>query len=120
MSRLLRLSAVIADDDPAALDYLARSLERHDVRVVGRAADGDEALAMVGAHAPDALFLDVQMPRRTGLQVVRDLAAHERPVVVITTAFPKHALDSFEIAAADFLVKPFDGRRLARSLGHVR
>lgn len=114
-----RLVAVVADDDPAARDYLKGLLEEAGVEVAALAEDGDAALAAVRAARPDAVFLDVQMPRRSGIQVVQALARDELPVVVITTAFPEFALDSFEIAAADFLVKPFDERRLARSLERV-
>ena len=116
-----QLVVVIADDDAAAREYLGALLRQlGNVRVVAEAADGDQALAAIRAHRPEVIFLDVQMPRRSGLAVVRELAAEELPLVVITTAFPEYALDSFEIAAADFLVKPFDERRLARTLERAR
>lgn len=116
-----QLVVVIADDEPVAREYLGTLLRQlGGVRVVAEAADGDQALAAIRAHRPELIFLDVQMPRRTGLAVVRELAAEELPLVVITTAFPEYALDSFEIAAADFLVKPFDERRLARTLDRAR
>jgi two-component system, LytTR family, response regulator len=112
-----RVRALIAEDEPLARRRLVRLLERRDdVEVAGAARDGDEALAMIAALAPDLLFLDIQMPGLGGFDVLREIGGAGRPFVIFTTAFDQYALKAFEVHALDYLLKPFDEARLDAAL----
>ena len=114
------LRAVIADDEPRARQFLERLLREHgDIEIVGEAKNGAETLAMVGRHHPDVVFLDIQMPDLSGLEVARHLTGDEPPVVVFVTAYDQHAVEAFEVAALDYLLKPIRRERLAESLRRV-
>ncbi|HEX4934610.1 MAG TPA: LytTR family DNA-binding domain-containing protein [Gemmatimonadaceae bacterium] len=113
------LTVVIADDEPIAREGLRHMLAAHDwLRVVGEAASGGATVTMVDALRPDVLFLDVEMPGGTGVDVLQRLT--HRPFVVFTTAFSQHAVTAFELGAVDYLLKPFGGDRLQRALERVR
>jgi DNA-binding LytR/AlgR family response regulator len=115
------IRVLIVDDERRARAYLARLVaEHHDVEVVGEARDGLRALAEIERLSPDLVFLDVQMPEMTGLEVARALPADRAPLVVFTTAYDRYALDAFEVSATDYLLKPYDGERLARALDRAR
>jgi DNA-binding LytR/AlgR family response regulator len=115
------IRALIVDDERRARAYLAKLVAAHeDIVVVGEARDGISALREIEQLAPDLVFLDVQMPEMTGLDVARALPAEKAPIVVFTTAYDRYALDAFEVSATDYLLKPYDGERLAKSLDRVR
>ncbi|MFO1329400.1 MAG: LytTR family DNA-binding domain-containing protein [Rubrivivax sp.] len=110
------MRVLIVDDEPPARARLRRLLAAHpQVQVVGEAGDADEALAAVAALAPDLLLLDVQMPGASGLDLAASLP-DPAPAVVFVTAFDAYALPAFEAAAIDYLLKPVDPARLARSI----
>ena len=112
-----RVRALIAEDEPLARQRLERLLRmRDEVEVAGVARDGDEALAMIAALAPDLIFLDIQMPGLGGFDVLREIGGAGRPFVIFTTAFDQYALRAFEVHALDYLLKPFDGTRLDAAL----
>lgn len=117
-SRADRARCLIVDDEAPAreeLRYLLRDFD--DVRVVGEATDAEEALTLLRSLAYDVVLLDIRMPGGTGLEVAAAVAALPHPpAVVFTTAYPDHAVDAFDLAAADYLVKPFDRDRLRRAL----
>ena len=116
-----RVRALIAEDEPLARRRLERLLKkRGDVEVVGAARDGDEALAMIAALAPDLIFLDIQMPGLGGFDVLREIGGAGRPLVIFTTAFDQYALRAFEVHALDYLLKPFDAARLDAALDRAR
>lgn len=95
---------------------LRRLLLAHaEVEVVAEARDGIEALALAAAHAPDAIFLDVQMPGADGLAVAASLP-DPAPAVVFVTAFGHYALPAFDAAAVDYLLKPADAEHVARAV----
>ncbi|MES2524265.1 MAG: LytTR family DNA-binding domain-containing protein [Gemmatimonadota bacterium] len=105
---------LIADDEPLARERIALLLRALapdvDVREAGNGADAaDEILAW----APDAVFLDVQMPEQDGFQVVASVGPARMPATVFVTAFDQHALRAFDVAAVDYLLKPFDDARFA-------
>jgi two-component system LytT family response regulator len=118
MSEPLRL--LVVDDEPPARARLQRLLQTlPDVQVVGEAADGRTALALAEALDPDALLLDVQMPELGGLDVAASLPAGG-PAVIFVTAYERFALQAFDTAAVDYLLKPVDPERLARALHRLR
>jgi len=117
------MTALIVDDEPLARDELAYLLEPHgEVHVVAQAANGIEALELIDEHEPDLVFLDVQMPGLDGLSVARKVIAKggKLPHFIFATAFDQYAVEAFEIEAADYLLKPIEKERLAKSLERAR
>jgi two-component system LytT family response regulator len=114
------LRVLIADDEPLARAQLRRLLGDHDVEVVAECADGDSVLRDVRSNAPDALLLDIQMPRLDGLQVARHLQREKGPLVVFVTAYDAHAIDALRADALDYLLKPIEPAELAAALARVR
>lgn len=114
------LRAVIADDEPRARQFLERLLrEQGDVEVVGEAKSGGETLALIARLSPDVAFLDIQMPDLSGLEVARHLTGDGAPIVVFVTAYDQHAVEAFEVAALDYLLKPIRRERLAETVRRV-
>jgi two-component system, LytTR family, response regulator len=112
---------LIVDDEPPARRRVAELLAAEPgVEIVGTAASGAEAVAAIRAHAPDVVFLDVQMPDGTGLDVVREIGARSMPVTVFVTAYDQYALKAFDAAAVDYLVKPFDDERFEEAFRRAR
>lgn len=115
------LSAVIVEDEPLALARLSRLLQLHDdVRVVGEAGNVADAMTLIEAHAPQLLFLDIEMPSANGFELLHAIDSEPRPVVIFTTAHQEFAHKAFEVNAADYLVKPFDDERLSRAMERAR
>jgi two-component system LytT family response regulator len=109
----------IADDEPLARANLRLSLDaRSDVAIVGEAASGETAIALVNETAPDVLFLDVRMPDGDAFAVMRALP-NDPPLVVFLTAHEEYALDAFDAPAFDYLVKPCDARRFTECTDRV-
>ena len=115
------IRTLIVDDEPIARRVLEEELEDHpDVEVVGEARHGEEALDLIARLKPDLVLLDLQMPGMGGFEVIRRLAGARLPIVIIVTAFDQHAIQAFEAGAVDYLLKPVNGERLARSLDRAR
>jgi DNA-binding LytR/AlgR family response regulator len=115
------MRALIVDDEPMARRVLREELELlPEVRVVGEASDGREALQTIAKLQPDVVFLDLQMPAMSGFEVVRNLTGPALAVIVIVTAFDEHAVEAFEAGAIDYLLKPVDEVRLRMSVERVR
>ena len=111
----MKLRVLIVDDEPLARRRLSALLGRTELaEVAGEAGDADAAADAIARLDPDVVLLDVRMPGRTGVELARTLGA--RPVVVFTTAYGEHAVDAFDTAAADYLMKPVDPEKLARAL----
>jgi DNA-binding LytR/AlgR family response regulator len=112
------MRALIVDDEPLARKVLREELEvvSPDLAIAGEAADGEAALTQIHALRPDVVFLDLQMPGLTGFDVIRNLDRGTMPVIIIVTAFDKHAIEAFEAGAIDYLLKPVNSTRLAESL----
>jgi len=116
MATMLR--AVIVDDEPLARKRLRELLaERADIELVGEAVDGTSAIQAIDDLRPDLVFLDVEMPEATGLEVLERIS-HD-PFVIFTTAYDRYAVAAFELQAIDYLLKPFGEERLARALDRV-
>lgn len=114
------IRALVVDDEVHAREHLAGLLTASGaVQVVGSCGNALEALRAVRALTPDALFLDVQMPQVSGLQLVSMLDEDRLPCVVFVTAYDEYAVDAFERDALDYLLKPVQPERLARALEKV-
>ena len=114
-----KVTALVADDEPFARSGLRRMLAEFDwIECVGEAASGPAAIESIERLRPDLVFLDIQMPGASGLDVLRRIA--HRPRVVFTTAFAEHAVAAFELGALDYLLKPFGEERLEAALARVR
>jgi len=117
----MTIRTLIVDDEPLARRGLELRLkDAPDVQIVGQCANGREALNAIGELAPDLMFLDIQMPGISGIEVVKQIPKESMPMVVFVTAFDKFAIDAFESHALDYLLKPVDEERLARALDRVR
>jgi two-component system LytT family response regulator len=121
MSAAPVLRVLVVDDEQLARERIADLLkDMPDVLLVGQSADGFSAVEAVQRLEPDVLFLDVQMPGMTGLEVVRALDVQNPPVVIFVTAFDRYALKAFDAAAIDYLLKPFSDERFEQALGRAR
>jgi two-component system LytT family response regulator len=110
------LRTLLVDDEQPARERLARLLgELEGVEVVGQAESGEEALERVLELQPDLLLLDIQMPGASGLEVAASLPS-PRPAIVFCTAFDEYAVEAFELAALDYLLKPVSRARLAQAI----
>ncbi|HZC42841.1 MAG TPA: response regulator transcription factor [Acidobacteriaceae bacterium] len=121
----MTIRAVIVDDEQLArqeLEYLLRKAD--DVEIVAQGNNGVEAVELVRAHQPDVVFLDVQMPGLDGFAVLKKLLDKGRksplPNIVFATAFDRYAVRAFEVNAVDYLLKPFDEKRVRHTLERVR
>ncbi|HRR26901.1 MAG TPA: response regulator [Acidobacteriota bacterium] len=111
-----RLRVLVVDDEELARQRLAGLLASYPhVEVVGEAADGEEALATIAKLQPDVVFLDIQMPGCSGVEVAASLPA-DRPTVVFCTAYDEFAVQAFEVNAVDYLLKPVTRGRLAKTM----
>lgn len=110
--------ALIVDDEAPAREELRFLLEEIGrVQVVGEATNGEEALVLINSLDYDLVFLDIRMPGRSGLEIAKEVhSLPQRPRVIFTTAYPDHAVEAFDLSAADYLVKPFDAERLRRAV----
>jgi len=119
----MSLSAVIVDDEQLARDELAFLLKgAGDVNVIAQGKNGLEAINLIREHNPDLLFLDVQMPGLDGFAVIKKLLDKKIPLpkIVFATAFDQYAVKAFEVNAVDYLLKPFDKKRVAQSIQKAR
>jgi two-component system LytT family response regulator len=113
------ITALLVEDEPEARRSLRGFLGDVDwISIVGEAADGRTAVAMIDRLKPDLLFLDVQLPEMTGLGVLEK--SRHSPEVVFTTAYDQYAVAAFELGALDYLVKPFGKARFLKTLGRLR
>ena len=117
------LTALIVDDEQLARDEL-NFLLRHvdDVQVVAQGKNGVEAVSLIKEHSPDLVFLDVQMPGLDGFGVIKKLLDRKLPMpqFIFATAFDQYAVKAFEVNAVDYLLKPFDKKRVLQAVEKVR
>lgn len=116
------LRTLVVDDETMAIERMQVLLARFPgVSLVGTANTGDQALRLIEALSPDLLLLDISMPGLDGIGVANAIQRMEkRPTVVFVTAFDQYAVTAFDVAAADYLLKPVDTQRLGRALARVR
>ena len=122
MTDPVRLKILIADDEPLAAERLQMMLARLDaVDLVGTAHDGESAVQMAEVLSPDLVLLDIAMPGLDGIEVARALSRQPHsPAVIFVTAFDQFAVAAFDVAAIDYLMKPVEAGRLARSIERAR
>lgn len=115
------LRVVIVDDEPLARDCMRLALAPvRDVTIVAECEDGVAAVEAIVHHAPDIVFLDVQMPGLDGFGVIARIGVDAMPQMVFVTAFDAHAIRAFEVHALDYVLKPFDDQRLLSALKRAR
>jgi len=115
------MRVVIVDDEPLAREGLRAMLERAGgIEIVGMYATADAARPAIRAHTPDAVFLDMEMPGASGLDLVRTLAMESPPLVVAVTAHERFAPGAFDVDVIDYVLKPVDEARLGIAIDRVR
>jgi two-component system LytT family response regulator len=119
MSEKGNVSALVVDDEPVARAGLRRMLAAIEwIECIGEAASGPEAIATIDKERPELVFLDIEMPGSSGLDVLRKI--RHQPSIVFTTAHAQHAVTAFELGALDYLLKPFGEERLRATLERIR
>ena len=109
------MRALIIDDEELARGYLRELLAAHrDIEIAGECANGFDAVKAIAEQRPDLIFLDVQMPKLDGFEVLELIDSH--PVVIFVTAYDQYAMRAFDAHAVDYLLKPFTADRLARAI----
>lgn len=115
--------AMIAEDEQFALEELTYMLEQEeDIELCPSAVNGQQVLELYFKHKPDVLFLDIEIPIITGVEVAKEIlrSTDEPPLFVFTTAYDEYAIEAFEVEAVDYLLKPFDIARLQQALKRIR
>lgn len=116
-----RIKTLIVDDEKPARRALRGLLEKdREIEVVGEAMDGERALELIRDLHPQLVFLDVQMPMLTGLEMLQQMTAGERPEIIFVTAYDNYALSAFDLHAVDYLVKPFSDSRFAAAVARAK
>lgn len=116
-----RFRAIVVDDEPPARTHLVTRLKAHpEIEIVGEADDVTSAFALVKSEKPDVIFLDIQMPRRSGFMLLPLLEKVDPlPAIVFVTAFDEYAIKAFEANALDYLTKPVLTQRLAKTISRL-
>jgi DNA-binding LytR/AlgR family response regulator len=116
----MNLRCLVVDDEPIARQILAGYIDRLPMlSLAGTARNGVEALGLLQEEQADILFLDIQMPELGGLEVAKIVQQRPRTAVIFTTAYPEFALDGFDVAAVDYLVKPIAFERFYQSVQRI-
>ena len=109
------IKAIIVDDERLARNELKKLLEQHpEIQIIDEASNVDEGVEKIDLAHPDLIFLDIQMPGKTGFDLLSEL--EKSPKVIFTTAYDEFALKAFEVNALDYLLKPIDPKRLADAI----
>jgi two-component system LytT family response regulator len=115
------LRVLLVDDEPPARQRLEDLLRKEPgVAVVGTADNGIGAVTAIRELKPDLVFLDIQMPGKTGLEVLREIGPDAMPATILVTAYDQYALPAFDLAAVDYLLKPFDDERFEQAFRRAR
>jgi two-component system LytT family response regulator len=109
------IQTILVDDERLAREGLKNLLKEHtEIQIIGEAANVDEALDMIDKLKPQLIFLDIQMPEKTGFDLLEDLI--ETPSIIFTTAYDEFAIKAFEVNALDYLLKPIQKDRLGEAI----
>jgi two-component system LytT family response regulator len=116
----LPLKTILIDDESLAVSRLRRLLDKHrdSIDIIGEAANGAEGLTLIESRQPDLIFLDIEMPLLNGFEMLSRLTT--MPMVVFATAFDQYAIRAFEENSIDYLLKPIEAERLARTVQKIR
>ena len=114
------IRTLVVDDEALARERTISLLKKeNDIEVVGECSDGEEALKGINTLKPDLVFLDIQMPLVSGIEVIKNLTDYF-PEVIFVTAYDEYAVEAFEMNALDYLLKPFDQERFSKTMARVR
>ncbi|MDP4535321.1 LytTR family DNA-binding domain-containing protein [Alkalimonas collagenimarina] len=114
------LKTLLVDDEPSAIEGLAIRLSAFaQIDIIGQARQVDAALALINEFSPDLIFLDIEMPGKSGFELVKQLQPEACPAIVFVTAFHQYAVQAFEVRALDYLLKPVKTERLAEAIARV-
>lgn len=116
----MSIRTIIVDDVELARERIKILLDDPEVEVVAECANGREAVKAIVGLRPDLVFLDVQMPKVGGFEVVEAVGVEEMPAVIFVTAYDEYALRAFEVNAVDYLLKPFDQERLNKAVARAK
>src|SRR5664279_4373281 len=115
------LKAILVDDEELARGYLRELLASHPgIEIAAECANGFDAVKAIAEIGPDLLFLDVQMPKLDGFEVLELIEPSQAPVVIFVTAYDRYAMRAFDAHAVDYLLKPFSAQRFERALERAR
>ncbi|ALO42609.1 LytR/AlgR family response regulator transcription factor [Pseudoalteromonas phenolica] len=115
-----QLTAVIVDDEPLALEGLSLRLAKiPEIKVIGQAENGDEAIKLCQTLEPDVLFLDLQLPGLNGIEVVQAMQSDTLPMIVFVSAYSEYAIEAFELNAIDYVLKPANLGRLQKTVSRI-
>jgi two-component system, LytTR family, response regulator len=116
-----KIRTLIVDDEPIAREGLRSLLAAEPIiEVVGECRNGREAIKAIREQTPDLIFLDVQMPKMSGFDVIAEVGPDRMPAVVFVTAYDQYAIKAFEIDAMDYLLKPFDEERFQKTIERIK
>lgn len=117
----MKIRALVVDDEPIARERIRRMLRGEaDIEIVDECLSGREAVALIERHAPELVFLDIQMPEMNGFDVLKAISPRHLPVIIFVTAYDRYAIRAFEVHALDYLLKPFDEERFQAALNRAR
>jgi len=120
----VKVRALIADDEPLMREQLRARLAElwPELEIVAEAKNGAEAVELVSAERPEVVFLDIRMPAKSGIEAAREIAAlpGRAPEIVFVTAYDQYAIDAFEAGVLDYVLKPAERERLARTVERIR
>ncbi len=118
--KLMSIRALIVDDEVLARKRILSLLEPYEnIQVIGQCRNGSEAIQWINLKEPDLVFLDIQMPDKTGFQVLEEIKLSRFPYIIFTTAFDEFAIKAFDVNALDYLLKPFDETRFGEALNRA-
>lgn len=117
----MSFTALVIDDEPIARHAIVRQLRADpEIELLGECGDGASAVIAIRSQSPDLVFLDIQMPAMTGMEVVATIGATHMPATIFVTAYEQYAVRAFEANAVDYLVKPFSRERFAETLQRAK
>jgi two-component system LytT family response regulator len=115
------IKAIIVDDEFLGRERICSLLSKHaDIEIVGECVNGREAVEAIQNLKPDLVFLDVQMPKIDGFEVVEIIGTENMPAVIFVTAYDEYAIRAFDINAVDYLLKPFDKERFEKAVERAK
>ncbi|MAH73798.1 MAG: DNA-binding response regulator [Porticoccaceae bacterium] len=115
------MSTIIVDDEPLAVELLINILNQiNDIEVICQCNNGREAVQKIAETRPDLIFLDIEMPKMTGFDVIKALSKKSIPMIIFVTAFDRYAVNAFDVDAVDYVLKPLDPNRITLAVERAR